>query len=537
MRAIIAAAPMIEPQSGNDLAGRPPRAALRVIQLGAVAVVAAVSAHFPFELDRFFVPKELALHLTAVLAGLLLIRAIARTPAGLIDLLLVAFVLLGGVSAVVAINPWLGGRALAITASAVALFWSARALREAGLARPLLGGLAFAVVLIAAGSLMQAYGVETLLFSMNRAPGGTLGNRNFVAHAGAFGFPLLLHAALRAPAGMRFFLPALGAGVVAASLVLTRSRGAWLAFAAVMAISGAAMLGSAALRRDGRLWGRLIALAVFCAAGVVAALVIPNTLQWRSDNPYLDSVQRIADYEEGSGRGRLIQYERSLRMAVASPLVGVGPGNWPVEYARYASRRDPSMNGGDPGMTFNPWPSSDWVAWAAERGLAAVVLFGITVALLFLSALRRLRRAASAEEALEGMALAGMIAGAVVAGAFDAVLLLALPAFLVFAALGALAPPAAKPHRGLMIVGALLIVLLSGAGAARSTAQLVAMELYSRGDRRSLSIASQIDPGNFRVRLRAARNTRGQERCRHARAATALFPSSEAAAALARGCR
>src|SRR5688572_27041140 len=50
--------------------------AAAVLGLGGLAVVLAAQPHKPFDLDRFFVPKELALHLTAALAGIpLLLRA------------------------------------------------------------------------------------------------------------------------------------------------------------------------------------------------------------------------------------------------------------------------------------------------------------------------------------------------------------------------------------------------------------------------------------------------------------------------------
>ena len=51
------------------------RLALRILQAGAIAVVLVVTTLNVFELDRFFVPKELVLHVTAVLAGLLAMRA------------------------------------------------------------------------------------------------------------------------------------------------------------------------------------------------------------------------------------------------------------------------------------------------------------------------------------------------------------------------------------------------------------------------------------------------------------------------------
>src|SRR5256885_4834988 len=440
------------------------RISLRVVQLGAIAVVLAVTTFFSYELDRFFVPKELVLHATAVLAALFAIRTLREATATTIDRLLAGYVALGVLSAAFATNRWLGMRALAIGASSVLLFWIARRLRDAGLARPLVAALAIAVVAIAVTSLLQTYGVETTLFSENRSPGGTLGNRNFVAHAAAFGLPLVLLAAIGAQ--RRFALGAAGAAIATASLVLTRSRAAWLAFAAVVVVFLIAMIASPPLRRDGRTWRRLFAMIVFVAVGVAGALFLPNALRWRSRNPYLQSVKHVTDYESGSGRGRLVQYEQSLRMALHHPLLGVGPGNWAVDYPKFAARHDPSLSDGDPGMTTNPWPSSDWIAWIAERGVAAFVLMALAFLGIAMTGVRQLFAAQSADEGLAAAALLATVAGACITGLFDAVLLLALPAFLVWTALGALAtpPPTRRPLPTLAIVA---IVAIAALGAAR----------------------------------------------------------------------
>ena len=67
-----------------------------------------------------------------------------------------------------------------------------------------------------------------------------------------------------------------------------------------------------------------------CCKRVNDGPLLPNRLEWKSDSPYLDSAAGLVNYKEGSGRGRLVQYGNSLRMTVAHPLFGVGPGNWPV---------------------------------------------------------------------------------------------------------------------------------------------------------------------------------------------------------------
>ena len=490
---------------------------LRIVQLGAIAVVLAVTPREAFDLDRFLVPKEIVLHATALIAGVLALRRVALSR---IDWLLAGYLALSAASAIFATNVWLGMRAAALSASAVLLFWVARALREEGRGRAVVNALAFAVVLAAATALLQAYGVELTIFPRSRAPGGTLGNRNFVGHAAAFGLPLVLLAVLRA---RRFVFAVPGVAIVFASLVLTRSRAAWLACAVSLAVFFVAMLVSRAVP-----WKRLTAIALVALAGVAAALVLPNALRWRSDNPYLESVQGVVNYEEGSGRGRLVQYAHSLRMAAAHPILGVGAGNWPVRYPEYAARNDGSIDPSESGTTFNPWPSSDWVAFVSERGFAATALLGIALVLLFVRGWTQLRT----EEGLEAAALLATITAACVAGAFDAVLLLALPSFVVWTALGVLSRQPPAVHR--QPIATILLALIALLGAARSTSQLIAMEIYStRGDRASLESAAAIDPGNYRVRLRLAR----KGRCEHALAARELFPNAGAAKAAARRCQ
>ena len=71
--------------------------------------------------------------------------------------------------------------------------------------------------------------------------------------------------------------------------------------------------------------GRLALLFAMMGAGVVAAMFVPNSLRWRSDNPYLESMRGVANFQEGSGAGRLVQYRRSLTLAVRNPLFGARP--------------------------------------------------------------------------------------------------------------------------------------------------------------------------------------------------------------------
>ncbi len=497
----LTAQPQLSPRTSADLL------ALRVVQAGAIAAVLGVIPNAAFELDRFLVPKELVLHITAVMGGLLAMRSMHRIAMTRVDWLLAAYLIVSAISTVFATNRWLAIRALAVSASGIVLFWTARGLREAGLERPLLNGLALAVVIAAITALLQAYGLRLELFASTRVPGGTLGNRNFVAHVAAFGLPICVLATLRAQRAAAYLAASIGVAIVTASLVLSRSRAAWLAFAVMFLI---VFFGSL------RMWARFAGVLLFGAAGVAAALLLPNALRWRSENPYVESVRGVANYEEGSGRGRLLQYTRSLNLVLHHPLFGAGPGNWTVEYPRYVRGSDPSMNASEPGTTFNPWPSSDWVAFVSERGLLAAVL----IALAFIGI------AVTARDAI----LLATIAAVVVAGLFDAVLLLAVPTLIAWTAIGALwsPPPARRPMRTWIMLAAIAICAL---GAFRSVAQLIAMEMFaSSRSRASLERASQIDPGNYRIHMRLA------SRCEHALAARALFPNAEAARSVSSRC-
>ena len=518
---------------------------LRLLQAGTPLAVVFVVWYFEYELDRFYVPKELILHLLAFVGCLILFRPLVRTPRLRVELFLFAFFILSLVSAGFATNIWLALRALAITGSGIALFAIGRDMRTKGFARPLLIAVAFSIVLACGTALIQAYGVETDFFSINRAPGGTLGNRNSVAHLAAFGFPVVLLCALRAwrPAG--YLGGAIGVVLVTGTLVMTRSRAGWLAFAAALIVVLAAFLLSGPVRRSGRTWIRLFACIPLAAAGVLAAVQLPNSLDWRSDNPYLESMQGIANYQEGSGRGRLVQYRQSLLMSLDHPILGVGPGNWPVRYPDYAIDGDPSLDPSAAGATSNPWPSSDWIAFVAERGFVASLLLLAAAGLMMAAAFRRVVHTRDADEGLQAGALLATVIGTAVAGAFDAVLLLGLPSLLVWLTLGLLYPPDPMPTPdggrgravGWIMVG--LLIVISGVGTIRSGAQLFSMAAYASGNSNWMETAATLDPGDYRLRLRLAGQGDGrswEDRCRHALTARALFPNARAARNAADGC-
>ncbi len=521
------------------------RVAPLLLPLGALAVVLVATPYKSFDLDRYFVPKELVLHLTATVAALILLMTASRRRLGLslIDTSLTVFLILSAISAAMATNAWLSTRAVAISTSAAAVFWTARTLAGHGYARRLVWAVAAAAAVAAVTALLQAYGVDSPYFSLNRAPGGTFGNRNFVAHVCAIAMPAILYLSLTSRRSAASLAGAACCGVVVAALVLSRSRAAWLALGTSLGLALLIALMFRARWRGRGVGERAATVAIVSAAAIALSILLPNTLEWKSDSPYLDSVRGVVNYKQGSGRGRLVQYANSLRMAVNRPLVGVGPGNWPVAYPRYALRNDPSLDAA--GMAANPWPSSDLVAFLSERGAPAFLSLVLVLLLLLLDALSQIRRSRDAEQLFRALALGAAVAATLVVGAFDAVLLLAAPSLLAWMLFGALSSTGRRPvwtisgaPRALLPI----VILLIGAGAVlRNALEIRAMSLYAGSSRvAGMEHAAQLDPGSYRVQLRLAQAYIARGSCdrakAHASRAHDLFPSAPAPRRLLASC-
>jgi O-antigen ligase len=517
--------------------------AARVLQAGALAVVLVATPYKTFDLDRFFVPKELALVVVAMVVGAMCLMRARRISLTRIDQLLLLAVGLSVLSALFATNWWLAARALAITLAGFTCFWTSRSLANAGYSRALVGALALAGVIGAVTSLLQAYGVRTELFSLNRAPGGTFGNRNFMAHLATITLPALFYSAIRAESKAAVLRWCAGIAIIGAALVLSRTRAAWLALAFGFTILLIAT--AIAMWKHNRTLKlkRALLLLLAAIAGGALALVIPNTLDWRSDSPYLETAQGLVNYKGGSGHGRLIQYQNSLRMTVRHPILGVGPGNWAVVYPRFASDDDPSLS--SEGMTANPWPSSDWVAFLSERGFLAMAALLVAMLIMAVDGLRALRARPTTDERLGAAIFLATLAIVAMVGAFDAVTMLAAPALIGWSLLGALSPPSRERATfelgGKRIAIAALVAAVFALSAVRSGFQLAAMGVYSNNSKIAmLERASSMDPGNYRMHVRLAEGYINRGSCTkarpHASAARALFPSSPTAKRLSNSC-
>jgi len=512
------------------------KSAAAVLALAQIAVVLVALPYKVFELDRYFVPKELILHVVALILVAMVLFRRRSFQVDLTDALLATFIGLSALSALFATNHWVAHRALAVSVSSGVVFWSARRL-GIETRRLLLIATAAAAVCAAIAALAQAYGYDTEYFTLNRAPGGTLGNRNFMAHIAAIGLPALVWSTVTARSRLGALLGSVGAGLIGAALVLSRSRAAWLAVALLAIVLIVPVFVSRRYWDRQEIGGRFLRLCLAMLIGALIAVALPNRLNWNSDSPYLDSARGVVDFRKGSGRGRVAQYRNTLRMAAAHPLLGVGPGNWPVRYVRYAPTNDKSI--ADDGMTANPWPSSDWAAFVSERGFVATLALLATFASIFFGAFRGWSILRDGDAVLARLVLIGTLIAAIVVSAFDASLLLAAPALLVWTVLGAAAGVRRRSRevsvsartRAIAMLATLSFLALA---VARSATQVAAMGAVGQGGRTAGWVAGAVwDPGSYRINIRVAELYSRRRQCssaRHyAKRALGLFPSSPAA--------
>ncbi|MDB4975123.1 MAG: O-antigen polymerase [Myxococcaceae bacterium] len=323
--------------------------------------------------DRYHLPKELA----ALLGALLSVWQLGRSGRSIawdgITQLALATLAMGLVSACFATTPLLSLRSLSLQLAATVLFLTARACPRSEL-RLLLGGIVLAAAGVALVALAEGQGLITQLSRRGRTPGSLLGQRNSVAHLMVLASPVAWWLTRHAERPWLRALAGLASSLLAATLLLTRSRAGWLGFAAAFLVFalGSLLQERATLARSwrARTWPLTCAL-----LGIVLLALAPVRLPWSAAHPYRETLARLLDVEHGSGAGRLAQYGASLRLVALHPWLGAGPGNWLVEYPRVSPPGDVAFQGRT-WLHTGRLPNSDWVALWTEQGSLAVLLAG-----------------------------------------------------------------------------------------------------------------------------------------------------------------
>lgn len=243
-------------------------------------------------------------------------------------------------------------------------------------------------------------------------PGSTFGNRNAGAEVMAMALPLGFAALDRARERTARTALSAGLAIELVYLAVTRTRGAWLA--AACGIGVALFL----LRPRWSRTSQAIAGGVLLLAG--AAATLPGHFNPRDEGDRKRYADVFAVLEDGFDahstalKTRFGLWRRTLTMIREHPLLGVGPGNWPVEFPRYAEPRATQDGVLSPRLVPRQ-AHNDLLERAAETGgfgLAAFVLLVLAAA----EAIRARLRSSDPSPRAAAAAAAGALVALVVLG-------------------------------------------------------------------------------------------------------------------------
>jgi O-antigen ligase/Flp pilus assembly protein TadD len=234
---------------------------------------------------------------------------------------------LGGVTS------WIGypGRGLGVVAWLVfaGAFWLGSSLSRQGDRAAVVRAATAASILVSIYALFQAAGLDPLDWAGNidvSRTRSTMGNAAFLGAYLAMIVPLAGSLALSTSQPHRARALYSAASILAfAALLSTRTRGAWVGALAGLVVVVALEWPRIRAAR-GRLAGALVA--------ATALLVLLATV-----SPLASRIRSVADPKSGTGRGRLIQWGRTIELIAERPVVGWGPETYAFVFPRFIDER------------------------------------------------------------------------------------------------------------------------------------------------------------------------------------------------------
>ncbi len=142
------------------------------------------------------------------------------------------------------------------------------------------------------------------------------------------------------------------------SLFLTKSRGAWISFAAAFLVLGA-------------IKARKV-LAVFIAVLLVLFLVLPYTAQER--------IFALADFKSGTAWERVMLWKGTINMIIEHPILGFGVNTYSRNFPRYKPPEYPDVR----------YTHNSYLHMASEVGLVGALLFLIFLVTVLMHSFRNI---------------------------------------------------------------------------------------------------------------------------------------------------
>lgn len=207
---------------------------------------------------------------------------------------------------------------------------------------------------------------------------GTFGHKNLLSSILFLSSPFSLFLCLRSRGAWRL-VGAFSLASGLAAILLLQTRSAWLAVAmAALAGGGLAWIGRRAtapsdmparpVKRKGTLGATAGSLAILCVlvGALVAVFGLPKGLGQRA----------ASAFDPAKNSWRTLIWKKSLLMAKERPWLGVGPGNWKIEFPRFGTD-DIRVVGGEREGTETEFirPHNDFIWVLCETGIVGGFLY------------------------------------------------------------------------------------------------------------------------------------------------------------------
>jgi O-antigen ligase len=201
-----------------------------------------------------------------------------------------------------------------------------------------------------------------------------------------------------------------GVAVVAIALVLTFSRGGYLAVPIGIAVAGVVLAAGGVPAAVRALMPRL-AIGLGAAALVVAALVVTSPPAREFVGRVVGRVTSIPNVAETSNRSHLDLWEVGIRIAAEHPILGTGPDTYVLLFPQY---RDEVLTPDRAAIMAKFRPESAhnvYISTAAGSGIPSLIAYLVVIAASLLAVFRAARREIPTTTRL---ALAGLAGAAVI---------------------------------------------------------------------------------------------------------------------------
>jgi putative inorganic carbon (hco3(-)) transporter len=242
-------------------------------------------------------------------------------------------------------------------------------------------------VIMAAYGLLQSAGIDFIPWQTNFSyrAASTLGNPNFLAGHMVLVIPIAF-AMIFTLKGINKIFMAAAAILLIAALIVTQTRGAYLAF-----IISAVVLFALLSVYDGENVKKYRGILIITCAMLVA---LGGTYFALNKNA-AERIKSIITMNDESAKIRLHLWENTLYMIKDNFLLGSGPGNFPYKYSYYQARALDISYFKDSDFYKSGHAHNDYLQFMAEYGLPGAGFMFLVLGLFIYTGLRSMKKQAS----------------------------------------------------------------------------------------------------------------------------------------------